>query len=58
MLLILAPSDPVTLYVRTVLLAGDERLFLGVKPMRRRKRLINDVSALTPRSPSNRSHSA
>jgi hypothetical protein len=57
-LLILAPSDPVALYVRTVLLAGDERLFLGVKPMRRRNRLINEVSALTPRSPSNRSHSA
>lgn len=46
-LLILAPSDPVALYVRTVLLAGDERLFLGVKPMRRRNRLINEVSALT-----------
>ena len=57
-LLILAPSDPVALYVRTVLLAGDEGLFLGVKPMRRRNRLINEVSALTPRSPNNRSHSA
>ena len=57
-LLILAPPDPVALYVRTVLLAGDERLFLGVKPMRRRNRLINEVSALTLRSSSNRSHSA
>jgi hypothetical protein len=57
-LLILAPSVPVALHVGTVLFAGDERLFLSVKPMRRRNRLINDVSALTARSPSNRSHSA
>ena len=39
-------------YVRTILLSGDERLFLSVTPRRRMKRLIIEVSALTPRSAS------
>jgi hypothetical protein len=38
------------LYVRTILLASDKRLFLSVTPMRRKKRLIIAVSARTPRS--------
>ena len=46
------------LYVRTILLARDKRLFLSVTPMRRNKRLIIAVSARTPRSASNRSQSA
>jgi len=36
------------LYVRTILLARDKRLFLSVTPMRRKKRLIIAVSARTP----------
>jgi transposase len=38
------------LYVRTILLARDKRLFLSVTPMRRKKRLIIAVSARTPGS--------
>jgi hypothetical protein len=44
--------------VRAILLARDERLFLSVTPIRRKKRLIIEVSALTPRSDKRRSHSA
>ena len=44
--------------VRAILLAGDERLFLSVKPSRRRKRLISEVSASTPNSRRRRSHRA
>ena len=57
-LLMASPAPAVALYVRTILLARDERLFLSVTPMRRKKRLIIEVSALTPRSASNRSQSA
>jgi hypothetical protein len=46
------------LHVRAVLLARDKRLFLSVTPRRRKNRLISEVSALTPRSASSRSHSA
>ena len=45
-----APALAVAAYVRPVLLARDERLFLNVTPMRRKNRLITEVSALTPRS--------
>ena len=37
-------------YVRAILLACDKGLFLTVTPIRRKKRLIIEVSALTPRS--------
>ena len=57
-LLMASPAPAVALDVRTILLARDQRLFLGVTPMRRKKRLIIAVSALTPRSASNRSQSA
>ena len=36
-------------YVGTILLARDEGLFLNVTPILRKKRLIIEVSALTPR---------
>jgi len=36
--------------VRAILLARDEGLFLNVTPILRKKRLIIEVSALTPRS--------
>jgi hypothetical protein len=51
-LLMASPAHAVALDVRTILLARDQRLFLSVTPMRRKKRLIIDVSALTPRSAS------
>jgi hypothetical protein len=57
-LLAALPTRSVTRYVRTIPLARDERLFLSVTPRRRKKRLIIEVSALTPRSASNRSQSA
>jgi hypothetical protein len=44
--------------VRAILLARDEGLFLSVIPIRRKKRLIIEVSALTPRSDQRRSQSA
>ena len=52
------PADAMALYVRTILLLRDERLFLSVTPIRRKNRLIIEVSAVTPRSASSRSHSA
>src|SRR5277367_33295 len=57
-LLAALPTRSVTRYVRTIPLARDERLFLSVTPRRRKKRLIIEVSALTPRSASNQSQSA
>ena len=57
-LLVLLPADAMARYVRTIPFARDDRLFLSVTPMRRKKRLIIDVSTLTPRSASCRSHSA
>jgi hypothetical protein len=48
----------VAAYVRTILLARDEGLFLSVTPIRRKKRLIIEVSALMPRSASSRSQRA
>ena len=56
-LLMASPAPAMALYVRTILLARDKRLFLSVTPMRRKKRLIIAVSARTPRS-ANRSQSA
>jgi hypothetical protein len=50
-LLAALPTRSVTRYVRKIPLARDERLFLSVTPRRRKKRLIIEVSALTPRSP-------
>jgi hypothetical protein len=44
--------------VRPVLFAGNERLFLSVTPIRRKNRLIIEVSALTPFSDRIRSHSS
>ena len=57
-LLMASPAPAMALYVGAILLACDERLFLSVTPMRRKKRLIIAVSARTPRSDSNRSQSA
>jgi hypothetical protein len=42
--------------VAAILFARHEGLFLNVTPMRRKKRLIIPVSALTPRSARRRSH--
>jgi hypothetical protein len=44
--------------VRAILFARDEGLFLTVTPIRRKNRLIIEVSALTPRSDKRRSQSA
>jgi hypothetical protein len=44
--------------VAAILLARDERLFLNVTPILRKKRLIIEVSALTPRSAERRSQRA
>jgi hypothetical protein len=52
------PARPMAAYVRTVLLACNERLFLSVTPIRRKNRLIIEVSALTPRSNHRRSQSS
>ena len=56
--LIGSPSFAVPTYVRAILLACDEGLFLTVTPIRRKKRLIIEVSALTPRSAERRSQRA
>ena len=56
--LIGAPARAMAADVRAILLARDEGLFLNVTPILRKKRLIIEVSALTPRSASNRSRSA
>src|ERR1700733_3907593 len=42
------PTRAMAAYVRAVLLARDKRLFLNVTPRRRKKRLIIEVSDLTP----------
>ena len=57
-LLIGAPSPPMTAYVRAIALVRDERLFLSVRPIRRKNRLIIEVSALMPRSAKRRWQSA
>jgi hypothetical protein len=44
--------------VPAILLARDEGLFLNVMPILRKKRLIIEVSALTPRSADRRSQRA
>ena len=56
--LIVSPSFAVATYVRAILLARDEGLFLNVTPILRKKRLIIEVSALTPRSAERRSQRA
>ena len=56
--LIGSPSFAVAAYVPAVLLARDKRLFLTVTPILRKKRLIIEVSALTPRSDKRRLQSA
>jgi hypothetical protein len=56
--LIGSPSFAVAADVRAILLACDKGLFLTVTPIRRKKRLIIDVSALTPRSAERRSQRA
>jgi hypothetical protein len=56
--LIGSPSFAMAADVRAILLARDEGLFLSVIPIRRKKRLIIEVSALTPRSDQRRSQSA
>ena len=53
-----SPSFAVATYVWAILLACDKGLFLTVTPIRRKKRLIIEVSALTPRSAERRSHRA
>jgi hypothetical protein len=56
--LIGSPSFAMAADVRAILLARDQGLFLSVIPIRRKKRLIIEVSALTPRSDQRRSQSA
>ena len=53
--LIGSPAPRMPAYVGTILLARDEGLFLNVTPILRKKRLIIEVSALTPRSGERRS---
>ena len=55
--LIGAPARTVAADVPAILLARDEGLFLNVTPILRKKRLIIEVSALTPRSAERRSQS-
>ena len=55
--LIGSPARPMPADVRPVLFSRDERLFLSVTPIRRKNRLIIEVSALTPFSERSRSHS-
>jgi hypothetical protein len=55
--LIGSPSFAVAAYVAAILLARDKRLFLTVTPILRKKRLIIEVSDLTPRSAERRSQS-
>ena len=52
-----APARAMAAYVRTILFTRDEGL-LTVTPILRKKRLIIEVSALTPRSADRRSHKA
>ena len=52
------PARAMAAYVPAILLARDERLFLNVTPILRKKRLIIEVSALTPRSAERRSQRA
>src|ERR1700689_612177 len=47
--LISSPWFAMATDVRAILLARDEGLFLNVTPILRKKRLIIEVSALTPR---------
>ena len=56
--LIGAPARAMAADVRTILLARDEGLFLTVTPILPKKRLIIEVSALTPRSANKRSQRA
>jgi hypothetical protein len=56
--LIGSPSIAVATYVGAILLACEKGLFLTVTPIRRKKRLIVEVSACTPRSAERRSHRA
>ena len=53
--LIGSPTRAMAAYARTILLARDEGLFLNVTPILRKKQLIIEVSALTPRSAERRS---
>ena len=53
-----APARAMAAYVRAILFTRDEGLFLTVTPILRKKRLIIEVSALTPRSADRRSHRA
>jgi len=53
-----APARAMAAYVRAILLAREEGLFLNVTPILPKKRLIIEVSALTPRSADRRSHRA
>src|SRR4029077_21005640 len=55
--LIGSPSVAVAADVWAIPLARDQGLFLTVPPIRRKKRLIIEVSALTPRSAERRSQS-
>ena len=55
--LIGSPSFAVAVDVWAILLARDQGLFLTVTPIRRKKRLIIEVSALTVRSAKRRSQS-
>ena len=54
--LIGSPARPMPAYVGSVSFARDERLSLSVTPIRRKNRLIIEVSALTPFSDRTRSH--
>ena len=53
-----APARAMAAYVLAILFTRDEGLFLTVTPILRKKRLIIEVSALTPRSADRRSHRA
>jgi hypothetical protein len=56
--LIGSPARAMPADVRAIPLAGDERLFLSVTPIRRKNQLIIEVSALTPQSDKRRPQSA
>ena len=53
-----APARAMAAYVLAILFTRDQGLFLTVTPILRKKRLIIEVSALTPRSADRRSHRA
>ena len=55
--LIGSPARTMASDVRAILLLRDQGLFLNVTPILRKKRLIIEVSALTPRSAKRRSQS-